>query len=96
MITSKQRATLRGMANKIEPVVQVGKEGLSENILENVREALEARELIKVTVLETCPLTAREAIAEVLENIRGAEPVQVIGRKFIVYKRNQKDPKIVI
>ncbi len=94
MITSKQRASLRAMANTMDPILQVGKEGVGENLIANVRQALAARELIKLSVLETSPVSAREAIAQVLEAIPGAEPVQVIGRKFVVYKRNEKEPKI--
>jgi len=94
MITSKQRAFLRGLANTAQPILQVGKDGVSGNLIANIALALEARELVKLSVLETSPVTSREAMALVLEAIPGCEPVQVIGRKFTVYKRNEKEPKI--
>lgn len=96
MITTKQRAYLRGLANKENAILQVGKDGMNDPLIENIREALEARELVKVSCLETCPITAKDAIAAVLEKIEGSDPVQVIGRKFVIYKRNLKEPKIVL
>lgn len=95
MITTKQRAYLRGLANRENAILQVGKDGINDALVENIREALEARELVKVSCLETCPVSAKDAIADVLLKIEGAEPVQVIGRKFVIYKRNLKEPKIV-
>ena len=62
----------------------------------NINEALDAREIVKVSVLETAPLSSKEAIEEVMNKISGCEAVQVIGRKFVVYKRNLKDPKIIL
>ena len=96
MITTKQRAYLRGLANKEPAIVIIGKEGITETVIGGISEALDARELVKCSVLETAPVDAKEAIAEVLEKISATEPVQVIGRKFVVYKRNLKEPKIVL
>jgi len=96
MITTKQRAYLRGVANGINAILQIGKEGVTGALVANLEEALEAREIVKVTVLENSPVSAREAIAEVIEKIPGTEAVQVIGRRFTVYKRNLKEPKIVL
>ena len=88
-MTSKERATLRGFANTIEPCYYIGKEGITDAVITGIRGALTARELIKVSVQETCPLTAREACEE-LADMLGAEPVQAIGRKFVIYKRNRE------
>ena len=96
MITTKQRAYLRSLANGINAILQVGKEGVTDALVANVSEALEAREIVKVSVLETAPLSSKEAIAEVMTKIPGTEAVQVIGRKFVVYKRNLKEPKIIL
>ena len=81
MITSKQRAYLRSMANQTEPIVYVGKAGITDNLIEQVSDALVARELIKGSVQENCPLSAKEALRQLCEVVR-AEPVQAIGRKF--------------
>lgn len=93
MITSKQRAYLRSMTNKIEPIVHVGKAGITDNLTEQVDDALEARELVKGSVQENCPLTAKEALSQLCEAVR-AEPVQAIGRKFTLYRPNHEAPKI--
>ena len=96
MITTKQRAYLRGLANKEPAILQVGKEGIIDALIANISEALVARELVKVSVLETAPISSKEAIAAVLEKLPGTEAVQVIGRKFVVYRRNLKEPKIIL
>ena len=96
MITTKQRAYLRGLANSAPAILQVGKAGITPALVENILVALEARELVKVSVLETAPLSAKEAIAEVMAGIPEAEAVQVIGRKFVLYRQNKKEPKIVL
>ncbi len=96
MITTKQRAYLRSLANSIPAILQVGKEGVTEALIKNIDEALNAREIVKVSVLETSPISAKDAIAEVMEGIEHSEAVQVIGRKFVIYKRNLKDPKIIL
>ena len=96
MITTKQRAYLRGVANGINAILQIGKEGVTDALVANIAEALEAREIVKVAVLETSPVSAKEAIADVMEKIPGTGAVQVMGRRFTVYKRNLKEPKIIL
>ena len=96
MITTKQSAYLRGLPNSAPAILQVGKDGITPALVENILVALEARELVKVSVLETAPLSAKEAIAEVMAGIPEAEAVQVIGRKFVLYRQNKKEPKIVL
>jgi len=83
------------MANTIAPVTQVGKGGVGERLVKTVDEALNARELIKISVLETCELSAREVSDELCKRL-GAEPVQVIGRKFVIYRPSPDAPKIVL
>lgn len=92
-MTGKERAKLRSMANTIQPIFQIGKAGVGEAMLEQLGMALDARELIKITVLETADVTAREACGILCEAL-GAEPVQCIGRKITIYRRNEKEPKI--
>ena len=92
-MTGKQRAKLRGMANGIDTIFQIGKGGIGDNFLKQVADALEARELVKVRVLETALISAREACEEVCEAI-DAEPVSVIGNKFVVYKESVNNKKI--
>ncbi len=94
-ITSKQRAQLRGLAMSEDTIIQVGKGGINENLIASVKDALKARELVKGKVLENSMLTAREA-CDALSEACGAEQVQVIGTKFVLYKRNNKEPKIVL
>ena len=93
MLTSKQRAQLRGMAASLDTIVIVGKGGITENVIEQVRDALKARELIKGKVLENSLLSAREA-CDMLAEACKAESVQSIGSKFVLYKRNETEPKI--
>ena len=92
-LTGKQRAQLRAMANELEPIVHIGKGGITDNIITQMSDALKARELVKGRVLENSLLTAREACDALAETCR-AEPVQVIGSKFVLYKRNEQKPKI--
>ena len=94
-LTSKQRAQLRGLAMTEDTIIQIGKGGISENTLTQVNDALKARELIKGRVLENSLLTAREA-ADAQAEACGAETVQTIGSKFVLYKRNAKEPKIAL
>ncbi len=95
MITTKQRAQLRALANPIEVILQVGKSGIIDTLVTQVDDALTARELIKIKVLENAPVNAREAAQELAEKT-GADVVQVIGMKVSLYRRNNKDPKIVL
>ena len=92
-LTGKQRAQLRAMANELEPIVHIGKGGITDNIITQMSDALKARELVKGRVLENSLLSAREACDRLAELCR-AEPVQVIGSKFVLYKRNEQKPKI--
>lgn len=94
-LTSKQRAQLRGLAMTEDTIIQIGKGGISENTLTQVKDALKARELIKGRVLENSLLTAREA-ADALAEACDAETVQTIGSKFVLYKINAKEPKIAL
>ena len=94
-LTSKQRAQLKGLAMSEATIIQIGKGGVTENTVASVRDALRARELIKGRVLEASLLTAREA-AEQLAAECGAVVVQTIGSKFVLYKRNEKEPKIAL
>ncbi len=93
MITSKQRSQLRGLAAAEDTIIQVGKGGITENLIASVDAALKARELVKGRVLENSMLTAREACDALAEACK-ADQVQVIGTKFVLYKRNEKEPKI--
>jgi len=95
MITTKQRAQLRGLANSIDAIFQVGKSGLSPAFEKQVDEALEARELIKITVLENSELTAREAAVQLAAAVH-ADVVQVIGRKFVLYRESREHKEIVL
>ena len=93
MLTSKQRAFLRSLAVDEETILMVGKGGMSEQITKQADDALTARELIKGKVLETAGSTSRE-IAEQLALETNAEVVQVIGSKFVLFRRNPEEPKI--
>ena len=95
MLTSKQRSWLRGYAMSEDTVLQIGKGGLSENVIRQADEALTARELIKGRVLDNSLLSAREA-CDTLAEACGAEGVQVIGSRFVLYRANPKAPKIVL
>ncbi|MBR2283221.1 MAG: YhbY family RNA-binding protein [Ruminococcus sp.] len=93
MLTSKQRAYLRGIASNYETIFQIGKGGVTEAVCHDVSEALRKRELIKLRVLDNSGWTAREAADAVAENV-GADVVQVIGSRFVLFKRNEKEPVI--
>ena len=95
MLNSKQRAELRGMANSLEPIFQVGKGGVNDQLIRQVDETLEKRELIKLTALETSPETSREAADRIAESV-GADVVQVIGRKFVLYRKSKENQKIFL
>ncbi len=90
MLTSKQRSTLRGLAQKIEPVTQVGKSGITESFIESLDKTIEKRELIKVTVLENSGLDPREAGEEIAQ-LLFAEFVCATGRKLVFYRRSLSD-----
>ncbi len=94
-MTSKQRAMLRSMANTMETILYVGKEGVTAGTVREAYDALEARELIKCCVNQGAPLTAREALDELCEKT-GAEPIQCIGRRFVMYRPSRENPRIVL
>ena len=89
MITSKQRAYLRKLSNTIDPIFQIGKQGVSDELINQLSNALEARELIKVHVLETAMMDIKSACNSVAEALC-AEPVQAIGSKFVLYRPCRK------
>ena len=91
-LTSKQRARLRGLANDMDTIVHIGKDGVGGNLIKQADDALEARELIKGKVLENSPLSPREG-AEELARATRSEVVQVIGSKFVLYRETHSKPK---
>ena len=96
MLTGKQRAYLRSLANSLPAKYQVGKMDFEEDTFINqIREGLEKNELIKVTVLENSDMSPRE-VSDCLCEMLGCEGVQAIGRKFVLYKKRKKDPTIVL
>lgn len=88
-MTGKERAALRAQANKLQPIFQIGKGGVSENLLKQLDEALEARELIKITILESAYEDTRDLCNEIAKEL-GAEPIQAIGSKFVLYRKSKK------
>lgn len=92
MLTSKQRAYLRGRANDYDTIFQVGKGGINENMLEQIDNALEARELIKLRTLENSDFFAREAADTIAEEL-GADVVSVVGSRFVLYRESEKNKK---
>lgn len=93
MLTSKQRAFLRAMAAPMDTIFQVGKGGVNDNMCEQISNALEARELIKLRVLDNCDLNAKEA-AEIISGETGSDVVQVIGTRFVLYRESVDHKKI--
>ena len=91
-LTSKQRSQLRGIANSIDTIVHIGKDGITENLVKQANDALEAREIIKCRVLENSMLTAREA-CDALSRLTRSEQVQVIGTKFVLYRLSHSKDK---
>jgi RNA-binding protein len=95
MITGKQRAFLRKLGHTLQPILQIGKDGMSDTVIGAIDEALEKREMIKVTILETAMIDTRQTCDEIAKRLN-AEPVQAIGNKFILYRKssNEKYRKI--
>lgn len=93
IMTSKQRAYLRGLANSIDAIFQVGKGGISDVLLEQLNNAIEARELIKITVLETAPGSAKE-LAEEIANGTNSVVVQTVGNKITLFRQRKKNSRI--
>lgn len=94
-MTSKQRAYLRGLANTLTAIFQVGKGGISDVLIEQLDNALEARELIKISVLETAPESAKELAEEIAESTNSVV-VQTVGNKITLYRPKKKNSKIVL
>ena len=95
MLTSKQKSFLRSEAHHLQPIFQIGKSGLTDTIIKQIEEALEARELIKVSVLQNCEQD-KEEIADVLSEQAGLEIVQIIGKTIVLYKKSTEKKKIVL
>ena len=94
-LTSKQRSHLRGMASTINPIFQIGKASMNPGLTQAVSEALDARELIKISVLNNCMDDPRE-LAETLAQRTRSEVVQVIGKKIVLYREGKDDKKKII
>ncbi|HHX61846.1 MAG TPA: ribosome assembly RNA-binding protein YhbY [Epulopiscium sp.] len=92
-LTSKQRAHLRGLAQTIDPIFQIGKSGITPELTKTIDEALEARELIKLSVLSNCMVEPEEA-SDTISGRTKSIPVQVIGRKITLYRASKTKPKI--
>lgn len=92
-MTSKQRAYLRGLANTIDAIFQIGKGGISDVLLEQLDNALEARELIKITVLETAPGSAKELAQDIADGTNSMV-VQTVGNKITLFRQKKKNSKI--
>lgn len=95
MLNSKQRAYLRSLANPLDTILIIGKNGIDSDVVKQADDALTSRELIKGKVLETSPVSPKEA-AEQIASETSSENVQVIGSKFVLYRRNEKEPKIIL
>ena len=95
MLTSKQRAQLRGMANKMETILQIGKTGITDQTVKQVDDALIARELIKIRTLETSPTSSRES-ADLIAEKTGADVVQVIGSRIVLYRESKDNKQIYL
>lgn len=89
MFTSKQRSNLRSLAQTIAPITQVGKGGVSENLIKSLSDALDARELIKISVLNNAEDDARDIAVEIAESLN-AEVVEVIGKKIVLYRKSSR------
>ncbi|MBP5177971.1 MAG: ribosome assembly RNA-binding protein YhbY [Lachnospiraceae bacterium] len=94
-MTTKQRAYLKSLAMNMDPIYQIGKSSITPEFTIGISEALEARELIKISVLKNCADDPKE-LALILSERTGSEVVQVIGKKIVLYKRSKKNPKIDI
>ncbi|MBZ2175357.1 ribosome assembly RNA-binding protein YhbY [Schnuerera sp. xch1] len=95
MLTGKQRSFLKGIANNLDPIFQVGKNGITENFIKQVDQALEAREIIKIKVLNNSLLDAKEVASE-LAKVTSSEFVQSIGNKLVLYRKSKESKKIVL
>jgi RNA-binding protein len=93
-LTPRQRAHLRSLAHRLKPVVQIGKEGASDEALQSVEEAFNTRELLKIKALENAPETARELAGTLEGRLPGVHAVQVIGRTVVLYRPDPENPEI--
>ncbi|WAA11527.1 ribosome assembly RNA-binding protein YhbY [Fervidibacillus halotolerans] len=93
MLTGKQKRFLRSKAHHLDPIFQVGKSGVNQNMIKQIEDALEARELLKVSVLQNCEEN-KETIAEQLAENTGAEIVQIIGNTIVLYKESKEKKRI--
>jgi RNA-binding protein len=93
-LNARQRAHLKSLAHQLKPILQIGKEGLTDAVARTVEDALQKRELLKVKVLESAPADARECGAALAGAIEGAHLVQVIGRTIVLYRRHPDEPGI--
>lgn len=94
-LNGKQRAYLRSLANPLKTLLYVGKDGITPHTIKEAHDLLEKRELVKCAVQQTAPLTAREACEQVCQQT-GAHPIQVIGRRFTIYRQREEEPSIVL
>ena len=96
-LTSKERAYLRSLANTMDPIFQYGKEGMSANFIKQINDAIEVRELIKISVLENADADVKELAAEICEKAH-CQSVQIIGRRIVFYRqaRDKDKRKIVL
>lgn len=90
MLTTKQRSKLKAMANTLRPIVTIGKDELTENVVKEIETALYHRELVKVSILQSCTIPVKTICQEVCD-ILSAEPVLRVGNRFVVYKRSEKE-----
>lgn len=93
MLTGKQKSYLRSEAHHLKPIFQVGKLGVNENLIEQITDVLEKRELIKVSILQNCEMDKHD-VAEAFENDADAEIVQIIGNTIVLYKESTEDKQI--
>ncbi|MGN0308128.1 MAG: ribosome assembly RNA-binding protein YhbY [Lachnospiraceae bacterium] len=94
-MTSKQRAYLKGLASNLDPLFQIGKSGVTPEMTIAVEEAFNNRELLKMAVLKNC-MDDPGMLAQMLAERTHSQVVQVIGRKFVLYKPDKKNPKIIL
>ncbi len=94
-MTGKQRASLRAMANEYQPIIYIGKEGVTNSLIEDADAALEARELVKGSLGRNANINLHDAVNQLCAAL-GAEPIQVIGRKFVIFRQSKKNPTILL
>jgi len=93
MLTNKQKRFLRSEANQLQPLIQIGKNGLTESVVELIEEALEAKELVKVSILQNCAEDKKD-IAEKLEKVQDLHVVQIIGSTIVLYRESLEKKRI--